>query len=208
MRNFSHKEIATLKEAIAKKKDAYPQDWLGRALAYTPYQPRSFMHLKRTQTQPICKISYLKGILDLKILEQIKNDDADVFMLDTLESVTYLRRYLSTPLIYDFLILDSYQLLEALVYGADCICLYPKYLPQEKLKEFSDYAIKIGLERIFHIDSKEDLTKAIFAKADFLNISNHSELVTLIPNNKIILGTLESKDSNYMALDSIIIDFN
>ena len=110
------------------------------------------------------------------------------------------------PLVYDFLILDSYQLLEALVYGTDSVMLYPKYLEQKTLKELSQYALKLGLERIFCIESKEDLTKAIFAKADILNLNKNFSLIPLIPKQKILLSNLQNANPEiFNTLDARIL---
>lgn len=223
MRDFSQDEIAKIKQTIEKKAQSFPQEWLGRALAYTPYQPRP-LNLKKSLH---CIPQNLYGFSEDLFIESQRTDsnetlitflqiaknyekEASAFLLESLEILTYLRRYVSLPLIYDFLILDSYQLLESLVYGADGIVLLPKFLTQAKLKNLSDYALKIGLERIFRIESKEDLTKAIFAKADILDLGGNFSLIPLIPNNKIILSeipqeTPTNQENDCKALDARIL---
>ena len=191
MRDFNPTEIQKIKSLIAQKKEKFGQDWLGRSLAYTPYQPRPLSNLlRRDKNEPLKRLFALSPneqkeqfLRDAKEYEKT----SAAFLIESLEDLTYLRRYVQIPLIYDFLILDSYQLLESLVYGADCITLAPKYLSQKELNALSDYALKLGLERIFQIDSKEDLTKAIFAKADILNLNKNFALLSLVPKNKIIL---------------------
>ena len=126
-------------------------------------------------------------------------------MLDILENLTFVRRYVNVPLIFNYPIIDTYQILESLVFGADCIILTPSLLSQKNLKELSDFAIKIGLERIFTINSKEDLSKAIFAKADILNLQNNSNLIPLIPQNKIILA--KKNPQKIQGIDAYIEDF-
>lgn len=223
MRDFSQDEIAKIKQTIEKKAQSFPQEWLGRALAYTPYQPRP-LNLKKSLH---CIPQNLYGFSEDLFIESQRTDsnetlitflqiaknyekEASAFLLESLEILTYLRRYVSLPLIYDFLILDSYQLLESLVYGADGIVLLPKFLTQAELKNLSDYALKIGLERIFRIESKEDLTKAIFAKADILDLGGNFSLIPLIPNNKIILSeipqeTPTNQENDCKALDARIL---
>lgn len=223
MRDFSQDEITKIKQTIEKKAQSFPQEWLGRALAYTPYQPRP-LNLKKSLH---CIPQSLYGFSEYLFIESQRTDsnetlitflqiaknyekEASAFLLESLEILTYLRRYVSLPLIYDFLILDSYQLLESLVYGADGIVLLPKFLTQAELKNLSDYALKIGLERIFRIESKEDLTKAIFSKADILDLSGNFSLIPLIPNNKIILSeipqeTPTNQENDYKALDARIL---
>ncbi|MBD5164242.1 hypothetical protein [Helicobacter sp.] len=223
MRDFSKNEIAKIKQAVTKKSQSFPQEWLGRALAYTPYQPRP-LHLKKSaHFTPQNLYGFSENLFaksqktdfneaQITFLQIAKNceKEASAFLIESLEILTYIRRYVSLPLIYDFLILDSYQLLESLVYGADGVILLPKFLTQVELKDLSDYALKIGLERIFRIESKEDLTKAIFAKADILDLSGNLSLIPLIPNNKIILSEIpqeipKNQENNCKALDTRIL---
>lgn len=223
MRDFSKTEIAKIKQAIDKKARSFPQEWLGRALAYTPYQPRPLNLKKSIHFTPQNLYGFSENLFaesqrtdsngtQIMFLQIAKNyeKEASGFLIESLEILTYIRRYVSLPLIYDFLILDSYQLLESLVYGADGVILLPKFLTQAELKDLSDYAIKIGLERIFRIESKEDLTKAIFAKADILDLSSNLSLIPLIPNNKIILSEIpqeipKNQENDYKALDARIL---
>ncbi|MDY3113856.1 MAG: hypothetical protein SOW25_05970 [Helicobacter sp.] len=186
MQEFTQSKINLIKQEIIKKQKLYPQEWLGRALAYTPYQPRELKLESK-------KILYLNNINTKNLkekLESIKETEqtTDAFITESLEILTLLRRYISKPLIYNFLILDSYQLLESLVYGADVVYFYPQYLAQKELNNLSEYATKLGLDRIFFIDSKENLTKAIFAKADILHINTNHTLIPKIPQNKTILS--------------------
>lgn len=205
MQTFRGIPLTQIQNAIRAKQESFPAEWLGRSLAYTPYQPRP-LDLK-AHKQPHC-IYTLANTGDRDFLHQAKQLEtgAKGFIVESLELAATLRRYISTPLIYDFLILDSYQLLEALVYGVDSIVLYPKYCNQKLLRELSEYAIKLGLERIFHLDDKEDLTKAIFAKADVLNLNGNLSLIPIIPKQKILISPIENNKADYPnALDAHIL---
>lgn len=212
MQDFKGVSIMQIKDAIETKKQSFDMQWLGRSLAYTPYQPRP-LNLKRKESlNSIYTFSNSNDenfLFRAKELEKLEKN-VKAFIVESLEFATYLRRYVRTPLIYDFLILDAYQLLETLVYGVDAVMLYPKHLEQKELKTLSDYALKLGLERVFHIESKEDLTKAIFAKADILNLNKNFSLIPLIPKQKILISTLQntikdSANSHINALDAHII---
>lgn len=202
MQEFKSVKITKIKEAIEIKKQSFDAQWLGKSLAYTPYQPR-LLDLRRREL--LNCIYFLTGSCDENFLLHAKELEkkSKAFIVESLELATYLRRYVNTPLVYDFLILDPYQLLEALVYGIDCIVLYPKYLEQKTLKELSEYALKLGLERIFYIESKEDLTKAIFAKSDILNLNENFSLIPLIPKQKILISTLLKKNYNQSSIDAL-----
>ena len=186
-------DLTQLKKQIELKKQNYPQEWLGRSLAYTPYQPRPIKEILTKTKQYYPKNIYsIPNTKDFLEFSQNKEKEASCFLLDILENLTFVRRY-------------TYQILESLVFGADCIILTPSILSQKNLKELSDFAIKIGLERIFTINSKEDLSKAIFAKADILNLQNNSNLIPLIPQNKIILA--QKNLQKIQGIDTYIEDF-
>ena len=190
-KKFNLKEI---KKLLEQKKKLYPMDWLGRSLAYNPYQPRGIKDLlKKTQNflpQKLCYMDSKDNFLEYCINLAPK---ISCFILDDLENLTFIRRYVQNPLIYDFLILEDYQLLESLVYGADAVFLYPEFFTKKELKELRDFALKIGLDAIFSIKDKSDLTKAIFVGADILDISENLALLPLIPNSKILLAREEKK---------------
>ena len=203
MHYFKGIAIAEIQAAIAKKKQNFSTEWLGKSLAYTPYQPRP-LSLRRTDSlHTLFTIpTHHTEFLQLAIAHQ----DCAAFITESLEISTYIRRYVNVPLVYDFLILDSYQLLESLVYGIDGVMLYPKFLSHTELQELSNYALKLGLERIFCIESKEDLTKAIFAKADILNLCDNDALIPLIPKQKILLSKVLETDTKLLeALDARIL---
>ncbi len=215
MRDFTHTDFAKILQATNDRKRVFPEEWLGRALAYTPYQPRP-LSLKNTDSTPKNFYRFSEDFLtesridstQTSFLQLAKNyeKESSGFLIESLEILTYIRRYTNIPLIYDFLILDSYQLLESLVYGADGVVLLPRFFTQKELKDLSDYALRIGLERIFRIQSKEDLTKSIFTKADILDINCNFSLIPLIPNSKIILSEIlqNKSENNLKALDARI----
>ena len=117
-----------------------------------------------------------------------------------LEYLTQIRRYVPTPLLRKDFILDKYQVLEALVYGADFILLIAKSLSTKELKELYEYAISLGLEVLVEIHDKEDLEKAIKSGANIIGINHRNletfemdmglceRLIPLIPNGKIIVA--------------------
>lgn len=114
--------------------------------------------------------------------------------------MTQIRRYVPTPLLRKDFILDKYQILEALVYGADFILLIAKSLSTKELKDLYTYARTLGLEVLVEIHDKEDLEKAIKSGADIIGINHRNletfemdmtlceKLIPLIPNGKIIVA--------------------
>lgn len=205
-----------LKQRMAK----YPLEWLGRSLAYNPYVPRDVLNaLKSTKQEPlkiiaeVKKASPSKGVIrqefePILIAKDYEAAGANAisvlsephYFQGNLEFITQIRRYVATVLLRKDFIIDRYQILEALVYGADFILLIAKILSKKELKELVSYAHHLGLEVLVETHDKEDIIKAIFAGANIIGI-NHRDLqsfemdmglcerlIPLIPNSKIIIA--------------------
>ena len=212
--------IQKTKEDLAKKKETYTIEWLGRSLAYNPFMPRDVKpYLKATPENPyriiaeVKKASPSKGIIKedfdpLEIAQAYERGGADAISVLTephyfkgdLEYLTQIRRYVATPLLRKDFIIDEYQILEALVYGADFILLIAKALSKQELKHLLEYAFRLGLEVLVEIHDKEDLIKAIYAGANIIGINHRNletfemdmklteKLMPLIPQGKIIVA--------------------
>ena len=208
--------IKRTREDLEKKKKEYTIDWLGRSLAFNPFMPRDVKpYLKSTPDNPyriiaeVKKASPSKGIIKadfdpLTIAKAYELGGADAISVLTephyfqgnLEYLTQIRRYVPTPLLRKDFIVDEYQILEALVYGADFILLIAKALSKAEL----EYALRLGLEVLVEIHDKEDLVKAIFAGANIIGINHRNletfemdmslteKLMPLIPQGKIIVA--------------------
>ncbi len=214
------KIVKKTKQDLEIKKKEFPLEWLGRSLAYNPYTPRDIKpYLKSTSDDPykiiaeVKKASPSKGVIKenfdpLLIAKEYESSNASAisvltephFFQGDLEYLTQIRRYVKTPLLRKDFIIDKYQILEALVYGADFILLIAKILTKSQLKELLNYTRHLGLEALVEIHDKSDLTKAIFAGADIIGINHRNlktfemdmklchNLIPLIPNNKIIVA--------------------
>ena len=218
--------IEKTKQDLEIRKKEISLDLLGRTLSSNPYMPRDVKpYLTSTKEEPIRiiaevkKASPSKGIIKedfdpLLIAQAYSNSGANAISVLTephyfkgnLEYLTQIRRYVPTPLLRKDFIVDKYQIVEALVYGADFILLIAKSLSTKELKELYDYAIHLGLEVLVEIHDKEDLTKAIKSGAAIIGINHRNldtfemdmtlcdKLIPLIPNGKIIVA--ESGVSN------------
>ena len=212
--------IKKTKEDLEKRKVEYSIDWLGRSLAYNPYQPRDVRAvLKATKDDPIKiiaevkKASPSKGVIKedfdpLVIAQEYSKSGASAISVLTephyfkgdLEYLTGIRRYVNTPLLRKDFIIDEYQLLEALVYGADFILLIAKALSTKELKKLYDRALQLGLDVLVEIHDKEDLKKAMRCGAHIIGINHRNldtfemdmqlcdKLIPMIPNGKIIVA--------------------
>lgn len=212
--------IKKTKEDLERKKKEFPLEWLGRSLAYNNYPPRPIYDaLKSTKDEPyriiaeVKKASPSKGVIredfdPILIAKNYHSGGANAISVLTephyfqgdLEYLTQIRRYVSTPLLRKDFIVDKYQLVEALVYGADFVLLIAKALSKKELKELLEYTRHLGMEALVEIHDKADLVKAIFAGADVIGINHRNletfkmdmslteNLVPLIPKNKIIVA--------------------
>ena len=212
--------ILKTKDDLEKKKKEYTMDWLGRSLAFNPFMPRDVKpYLKATPQNPyriiaeVKKASPSKGVIKadfdpLIIAKAYELGGADAISVLTephyfqgnLEYLTQIRRYVPTPLLRKDFIIDEYQILEAVVYGADFILLIAKALSKAELKHLLEYALRLGLEVLVEIHDKEDLVKAIFAGANIIGINHRNletfemdmslteKLMPLIPQGKIIVA--------------------
>lgn len=218
--------IRKTKDDLEKKKKTYTMDWLGRSLSYNPFMPRDVKpFLCASPENPyriiaeVKKASPSKGIIKedfdpLMIAKAYELGGADAISVLTephyfqgdLEYLAGIRRYVPTPLLRKDFIVDEYQVLEALVYGADFILLIAKALSKQELKKLLEYALRLGLEVLVEIHDKEDLIKAIFAGAVIIGINHRNletfemdmslseKLMPLIPNGKIIVAESGLKD--------------
>jgi indole-3-glycerol phosphate synthase len=122
------------------------------------------------------------------------------FFQGSLDYLAEIRRYVGIPLLRKDFIVSKYQLLEALVYGADFVLLIAAALTKDELKELLNYTRHLGMEALVEIHDKAELTKAIYAGADIIGINHRNlqtfdmnmnlcyDLIPLIPNGKIIVA--------------------
>jgi indole-3-glycerol phosphate synthase len=109
------------------------------------------------------------------------------------------RKSCSLPLLRKDFMVDSYQIYEAKMLGADCILLIVAMLDDEKLRELEQVAFDIGLAVLIEVHNLEELERALKLKSKLIGVNNR-DLKTL----KIDLNTtLELK--KYVPKDHILI---
>lgn len=212
--------IRKTRDDLQKRKVEFPMEWLGRSLAYNPFMPKDVLEaLRPTEENPyriiaeIKKASPSKGVIredfDPMVIAQVyEKGGADSLSILTephyfqgdKEYLGMVRRYVNIPLLRKDFIVDKYQLVEALVYGADYVLLIAKALSRKELKELLAYTHHLGMEVLVEIHDKTDLIKAIFAGANIIGINHRNletfemdmklseKLIPLIPNSKVIVA--------------------
>ena len=212
--------IKKTKEDLVKREKEFSLDWLGRSLAFNARQPRDvFPYLQATEEDPyriiseVKKASPSKGVIredfdPFSIAQAYERGGASAisiltephFFQGNLEYLAGIRRYVSIPLLRKDFIVSKYQILEALVFGADFILLIAAALSKKDLKELLGYTRHLGMEALVEVHDKADLVKAIYAGADIIGINHRNlqtfemdmelsyKLIPLIPNGKIIVA--------------------
>ncbi len=220
MANILDEIIQKTKADLEQRKIEYPMEWLGRSLSFNPFVPKDiYGALRSSEEEPyriiaeVKKASPSKGIIrkdfdPIEIAGAYELGGANALSILTephwfkgdKEYLGMVRRYVSLPLLRKDFIVDKYQILEALAFGADFVLLIAKALSRKELKELVDYALHLGMEALVEVHDKMDLTKAIFAGANLIGINHRNletfemdmalsrKLIPLIPNSKIIVA--------------------
>ena len=225
--------IKKTREDLEKREKEYSIDWLGRSLAFNARAPRDVIpYLKATPDDPyriiaeVKKASPSKGVIredfdPLSIAQAYERGGASAisvltephFFQGDLEYLAGIRRYVGIPLLRKDFIISKYQLVEALVYGADFVLLIAAALSKKELKELLNYTRHLGMEALVEVHDKSDLVKAIYAGADIIGINHRNlqtfemdmelcfKLIPLIPNGKIIVA--ESGINEHAQLEEL-----
>jgi indole-3-glycerol phosphate synthase len=212
--------IKKTREDVKVREKKFSLDWLGRSLAYNARAPRDVIpYLQATEQDPyriiseVKKASPSKGVIredfdPLSIAQSYERGGASAisiltephFFQGSLEYLAEIRRYVGIPLLRKDFIVTKYQIVEALVYGADFILLIAAALSKKELKELLAYTRHLGMEALVEVHDKKDLTKAIYAGSDIIGINHRNlktfemdmnlcyDLIPMIPNGKIIVA--------------------
>ncbi|MDR1452117.1 MAG: indole-3-glycerol phosphate synthase TrpC [Helicobacteraceae bacterium] len=220
--------VAFTRERLKERKAAMPEETLGRAMALNPFYPLdAIAALKKEENAPpkiiaeVKKASPSRGDIcedfdPIAIANDYAKGGAAAISVLTeprwfkgdLEYLSLIRRHNRLPLLRKDFIVDRYQLLEALVYGASFALLIAVILSAKELSSLLEQARNLGMEAIVEIRDKSDLGKAIAAGATIIGINHRNldtleldmslsaKLIPLIPNGKIIVAEsgLRSRD--------------
>ena len=106
------------------------------------------------------------GISCLSILtdeKYFKGSDSDL---------TEIRKRVSLPIIRKDFIVDSYQLHESKMLGADCILIILSMLEKNNAKDLEEEAISIGLDVLIETHNSTEMDIALEMKSDLIGINN------------------------------------
>ncbi|MCP4191469.1 MAG: indole-3-glycerol phosphate synthase TrpC [Planctomycetaceae bacterium] len=94
------------------------------------------------------------------------------FFQGSLEYLTQIRQTVSTPLLRKDFILDSYQLVEARVAGADAVLLIAECLDDCHLRKLHNEALELGLTPLVEFYEPENLDRVLEAGATLIGVNN------------------------------------
>ncbi len=124
--------------------------------------------------------------------------------------LTLARKYNYCPILRKEFIIDEYQIIEAKSIGADVILLLANVLTPQQIKQFAQFAKKLGLEILLEVRDREELN-AVNEYVDAVGVNNRNlkdfsvnisqsyDLVDKIPNEFIKIS-----ESGIDAPDTII----
>ncbi len=119
----------------------------------------------------------------------------------------------SLPVLRKDFMVDSYQIVESRVIGADCVLLIAACLSLPKMQELADTAQECGLDVLVEVHNQEELEQALQLNTRLIGINNRDlhtfevslnttfELLKLIPEDRIVVtesGILTQDDVRAM----------
>jgi indole-3-glycerol phosphate synthase len=114
----------------------------------------------------IAKIYEQHGATCLSVLTDVQ------FFQGSLKYLTAIRQATSIPLLRKDFILDSYQLLEARVAGADAVLLIAECLDDCNLRKLHNEAIELGLTPLVELYEPANLERVLAAGATLIGVNN------------------------------------
>ena len=116
------------------------------------------------------------------------------------EFLVAAREATSLPVLRKDFMLDTYQVIESRVLGADCILLIMAALEDYAAKNLEDCAIELGMDVLVEIHNEDELHRALKLKTKLLGVNNRNlktmvtdismteKLASLAPTEKILIS--------------------
>jgi indole-3-glycerol phosphate synthase len=120
------------------------------------------------------------------------------------EDLSQIRQNVELPILRKDFIIDSYQIWEAKLIGADCILLIMAMLSEKQAIELEQVAIESGLSVLIEVHNEEDLLKAFKLKSHLIGINNR-DLKTFVTSLEVSKNLAPKISSSKFSPSKIII---
>lgn len=154
------------------------------------------------------KASPSRGLMDnkLELTDRIEQYNASVDAISCLteedhfhggvEYFKKIRGISPLPMIRKDFVIDSYQIYEAKVIGADAVLLIAAILTDEEMKEFYELAYQLGMDVLLEVHDEEEMERAVSLGAKIIGINNRNlKDFTISLETTRRLAKLVSKDT-------------
>ena len=185
---FLEKILASKKEEVAGQKGLLPLSDLKRRLAEVP-APLDFKGALRFRDcaliAEVKRSSPSKGRIredfDPVAIARVYAENGAAAVSVVTESRFFegrpsflpaIRKSVRVPLLRKDFIIDSYQIYEGRLLGADAVLLVARILEAPRLREFIGLSSELGLSSLVEIHDEADLEKAVSAGANLIGINN------------------------------------
>ena len=185
---FLEKILEGKKEEVAAQKGLLPLSDLKRRLAEVP-APLDFRGALRSREcaliAEVKRSSPSKGRIredfDPVAIARIYAENGAAAVSVVTESrffegrplfLSQIRQSVQIPLLRKDFIIDSYQIYEGRLLGADAVLLIARILEAPRLREFIELSSDLGLSPLVEIHDEADLEKAVSAGAEVIGINN------------------------------------
>lgn len=115
------------------------------------------------------------------------------------EYLQEVRAITNLPILCKDFVIDTYQIYEAKMLGADCILLIVAMLDDAKLAELEKCALDVGLSVLIEIHNEEELQRGLKLKSKLLGINNR-DLKTLKVDLQTSLFLCEQVPNGYVLV--------